>query len=135
MLEKNEWPSAATKDYVTNVRCPDTVFIPMIESLAGIENLDAICSIPGVHAVFVGPNDLTTTMGIPNEYDHKDLIAMLEEDHRHRRPAPRRSGLLVRQNRTDAADDSPGRRLVVYSNDSAMMREAMMASFGELRKG
>ena len=62
MLDKNEWPSQATKDYIANVRCPDTVFIPMIESPRGIENLDAICSIPGVHAVFVGPNDLTVNM-------------------------------------------------------------------------
>ena len=40
----------------TSVRCHDKVFIPMIESVAGAQNLDANCSIPGVHAVFVGPN-------------------------------------------------------------------------------
>ena len=34
-----------------------------------------------VSAVFVGPNDLTVNMGIPNEYDHSDLIT--EADHRH----------------------------------------------------
>ena len=61
-IDKNEWPSQKTKDYIANVRCADTVFIPMIESLAGIDNLDAICSIPGVHAVFVGPNDLAASM-------------------------------------------------------------------------
>ncbi len=50
----------------------------MIESVLGVENLEKICAIPGVNAVFVGPNDLTTSMGIPNEYDHPDLIAMLQ---------------------------------------------------------
>lgn len=135
VLDKNEWPSPATKEYVTNVRCKDTVFIPMIESLAGIENLDAICSIPGVHAVFVGPNDLTTTMGIPNEYDHKDLIALLKKiidtADRHHVAAGCWFGKLEQSLRTIRQ----GARLVVYSNDSAMMKDAMALAFGDLRKG
>jgi 2-keto-3-deoxy-L-rhamnonate aldolase RhmA len=133
-IEKNEWPSQASKDYIANVRCADTVFIPMIESLAGIENLDAICSIPGVHAVFIGPNDLTTTMGIPNEYDHKDLIAMIQKiidtaDRRHV-AAGCWFGKLEQSLRTI----KQGARLVVYSNDSAMMKDAMSLAFGALRK-
>lgn len=135
VLEKNEWPSPATREYVTTVRCAETVFIPMIESLAGIENLDAICSIPGVHAVFVGPNDLTTTMGIPNEYDHPNLVAMLKKiidtADRHHVAAGCWFGKADQALRTIRQ----GARLVVYSNDSAMMRDAMAAAFGELRKG
>jgi 2-keto-3-deoxy-L-rhamnonate aldolase RhmA len=135
VLDKNEWPSAATKEYITKVRCPDTVFIPMIESLPGVENLDAICSIPGVHAVFVGPNDLTVNMGIPNEYDHKDLIAILKKiidtADRHHVAAGCWFGKTDQALRTIRQ----GARLVVYSNDSGMMRDAMIQSFGELRKG
>ena len=135
VLDKNEWPSPATKDYITKVRCADTVFIPMIESLAGIENLDAICSIPGVHAVFIGPNDLTTTMGIPNEYDHKDLIAMIKKiidiADRHHVAAGCWFGKTDQALRTIRQ----GARLVVYANDSVMMRDAMSLAFGEFKKG
>ena len=135
VLDKNEWPSAATKEYITTVRCPDTVFIPMIESLPGVENLDAICSIPGVHAVFVGPNDLTVNMGIPNEYDHQDLIAILKRiidtADRHHVGAGCWFGKTEQALRTIRQ----GARLVVYSNDSGMMRDAMIGTFGELRKG
>jgi len=135
VLDKNEWPSQATKDYVTNVRCPDTVFIPMIESVAAVENLDAICSIPGVHAVFVGPNDLTVNMGIPNEYDHKDLIAMLKKiidtADRHHVAAGCWFGKTEQALRTIRQ----GARLVVYSNDSSMLKDAMTTAFGELKKG
>lgn len=135
VLDRNEWPSPAAKEYVTNVRCADTVFIPMIESLAGIENLDAICAIPGVHAVFVGPNDLTTTMGIPNEYDHPNLVAILKRvidtaDRRHVAAGCwfGRTDQMLRTIRQ-------GARLVVYSNETAMMAAAMSAAFAELRKG
>ena len=135
VLDRGEWPSEATKQYVTTVRCADTVFIPMIESLAGIENLDAICAIPGVHAVFVGPNDLTTTMGIPNEYDHPRLIEQLKKvidtaDRRHVAAGCwfGRTDQMLRTIRQ-------GARLVVYANDSSMMRDAMTAAFAELRRG
>jgi 2-keto-3-deoxy-L-rhamnonate aldolase RhmA len=135
VLDRNEWPSDAAKKYVTEVRCRDTVFIPMIESVAGVENLDAICSIPGVHAVFVGPNDLTTTMGIPNEYDHKDLIAILKRiidtADRHHVAAGCWFGKTEQALRTIRQ----GARLVVYSNDSSLMKDAMALAFGELRKG
>ena len=109
VLDKNEWPSKATKDYVTKVRCPDTVFIPMIESVAAVENLDAICSIPGVHAVFVGPERPDGQHGHPQRVRPQGPDRDAEEDHRHRRPAPRRGRLLVRQDRAGPADDPPGR--------------------------
>lgn len=135
VLEKNEWPSPATKEYCTTVKCPDTVFIPMIESVQGVENLDAICSIPGVHAVFVGPNDLTVNMGIPNEYDHKDLIAMLKRiidtADRHHVAAGCWFGKTDQALRTIRQ----GARLVVYSNDSSLLKDAVTLAFGELRKG
>jgi 2-keto-3-deoxy-L-rhamnonate aldolase RhmA len=134
-IEKNEWPSPKTKEYVTNVRCADTVFIPMIESVPAIENLEAICSIPGVHALFIGPNDLTTNMGIPNEYDHKDLIAMIQKvidvGNRHHIAAGCWFGRTDQMLRTIRQ----GARLVVYSNDSVMLKDAMALAFGELKKG
>jgi 2-keto-3-deoxy-L-rhamnonate aldolase RhmA len=135
VLDRNEWPRDTTREYVTTVRCAGTVFIPMIESPAGVENLDAICSIPGVHAVFVGPNDLTPTMGIPNEYDHKDLIAILKRvidtADRHHVAAGSWFGKTEQALRTIRQ----GARLVVYSNDGAMMKDAMALAFAELKKG
>src|SRR4051812_31763912 len=135
VLSEGKWPSEETRRYVTEVRCPNTVFIPMIESVRAVENLDAICAIPGVHALFVGPNDLTVNMGIPNEYDHPDLIAMLKRiidaGDRHHVAAgcwfgkPEQALRTIRQ----------GARFVVFANDGLMLQEATAASFARLRKG
>src|SRR5215212_10430182 len=107
----------------------------MIESVRAVKNLDAICAIPGVHAVFVGPNDLTTAMGIPNQYDHPDLVAALKKvidtADRHHVAAGCWFGKTDQMLRTIRQ----GARLVVYSNESSMMKDAMAAAFGELRKG
>ncbi|MGE3804332.1 MAG: HpcH/HpaI aldolase/citrate lyase family protein [Gemmataceae bacterium] len=134
VIDKDEWPSKATKEYVTKVKCADTVFIPMIESVPAVENLDDICSIPGVNAVFVGPNDLTTSMGIPNEYDHKDFIAILQKiiDTANRKHVA--AGCWFGKTDQAVRTIRQGARLVVYSNDSSMLKDAMTQAFGEFKK-
>ena len=134
VLEKGKWPSEKTRKYIHEVKCRDTIFVPMIESVPAVEDLDEICSIPGVHAVFVGPNDLTVNMGIPDEYDHPDLIAMLKRiidtADRHHVAAgcwfgkPEQAMRTIRQ----------GARFVVFSNDGVLLRDAMQGAFSELRK-
>jgi 2-keto-3-deoxy-L-rhamnonate aldolase RhmA len=135
VLKEGKWPSEKTKKYCIEERCADTLFVPMIESVQAVENLDAICSIPGVNALFVGPNDLTTNMGIPNEYDHPDLIKMMQRiidiGNRHHIAAGSWFGKPEQQLRTM----KQGARFVVYSNESAMMRDAMAEAFAKLRKG
>ncbi len=44
----------------------DLLAIAMIESVEGVKNLDAILSVPGIGAVFIGnANDLRHSMGVP----------------------------------------------------------------------
>ena len=135
VLAGGAWPSEESRRYVTEVKCRDTVFVPMIESVAGVEHLDQICSIPGVHAVFVGPNDLTVNMGIPNEYDSPELLAMLKKivdtADRHHVAAGCWFGKLEQARRTIRQ----GARFVVFSNDSLLLRNAMQDGFSQLRKG
>jgi 4-hydroxy-2-oxoheptanedioate aldolase len=41
--------------------------IMMIETADGVENADAIASVPGVGAIFMGPADLSRSMGVPGD--------------------------------------------------------------------
>ena len=42
----------------------------MIESSAAVDRAFEIAAVPGVDALFVGANDLTTDLGVPGEFDH-----------------------------------------------------------------
>ena len=59
-----------------NVAC-----IPMIETVQALANLDAILDVPGVDAVYVGPADLSITLGLPpgNNDDTPEFVAALEK--------------------------------------------------------
>lgn len=46
--------------------------IPMIETVEALSNLDAILSVPGIDAVYVGPADLSLTLGLAPQGDHDD---------------------------------------------------------------
>lgn len=133
VLKDGKWPSDATRKYITEVKCPDTVFVPMIESVRAVENLDAICSIPGVNAVFVGPGDLTVNMGIPTEYDHADLIAInqrvIDTANRHHVAA----GCWFGKPEQTLRNIKQGARFIVHSNDGSLFQDGLTRAFGQFR--
>jgi len=56
--------------------------IPMImqiEHKDAIDNLDAIAQVDGVDALFIGPLDLSGSMGITGQLDHPDMVAALDK--------------------------------------------------------
>jgi 2-keto-3-deoxy-L-rhamnonate aldolase RhmA len=134
VLAEGKWPSDKTRQYCVEQRCADTLFVPMIESVEAVQNLEEICNVPGVNALFVGPNDLTTNMGIPNEYDHPELIAMIQRiidiGSRHHIAAGSWFGKPEQAERTIRQ----GARFIVYSNDGVLLKEALSQSFSQLRR-
>jgi 2-keto-3-deoxy-L-rhamnonate aldolase RhmA len=52
--------------------------IVMAETRRAIDNLDAILAVPGIDAVFFGPNDLSFSMGHPGAMQHPDVVGAIE---------------------------------------------------------
>jgi 4-hydroxy-2-oxoheptanedioate aldolase len=46
--------------------------IPMIETVEAVANVDKIAATPGVDALYIGPADLSMTLGLPPAMDHDD---------------------------------------------------------------
>ncbi len=54
--------------------------LPMIETLEGLENLDAILALPEVDGVYVGPSDLGMSMGFaPTLLPGPEVLAAIEQ--------------------------------------------------------
>ncbi len=56
----------------------NTSIVCQIESVEGLDNLDAIASTPGVDVLWIGHFDLTASLGIPGQFDAPQFIAALE---------------------------------------------------------
>ena len=76
VMETGEFPSEASKEYLQE-RNRNTVVMIGIESVPAADNLEDILNVGGIDAIFVGPNDMSVTMGIPDQYDHPDFEEML----------------------------------------------------------
>lgn len=50
-----------------------------IEHRDALEEVEEIASIPGVDLLFVGPADLSQSMGLPGQWQHPDVLAAVEK--------------------------------------------------------
>lgn len=53
--------------------------IVQVETVEGLSNLDAIAMTDGVDAVFIGPADLSASMGLAGQLNHPDVDAAVTE--------------------------------------------------------
>jgi 4-hydroxy-2-oxoheptanedioate aldolase len=104
--------------------------IPQLETAEAVANADAIMSVPGIAAVYVGPTDLSLTLGLPPNLDNPGpfddaLDAVVAAAHRHNVvPGIHASTALA------AKRKASGYRMITIANDLAMIVGAFT---GELR--
>ena len=132
IIDDGEFPSEATKSYLEN-RNSNSICIVGIESVPAIENLDNILQVRGIDAIFVGPNDLSISLGIPDQYDHPDYEAALREVLRickaHNVPN------LFHHQTVDLSTKwlREGARFVLYSSDARTMHNGFRNEFGRIQ--
>jgi 4-hydroxy-2-oxoheptanedioate aldolase len=63
------WPLDARGEVLVSVQ---------IESVEGLKNVESIVEVPGIGAVFVGPNDLSHSMGFGGASDSPELEAAIQ---------------------------------------------------------
>ena len=131
-VETGELPSEATRAYLEN-RNKNNVCIIGIESVPAIENLENMLKVEGIDAIFVGPNDLTITLGIPDQYDHPDYEAALREIIAKSEAAGK--PVLIHHQTVGLTQKwlREGARFVLYSSDARTMHNGYREEFGEIK--
>ena len=131
-VDSGEFPSQATKEYL-EARNHNNVCIVGIESVPAIENLENILKVGGIDAIFVGPNDLSITLGIPDQYDHPDYEAALREIISKCQAAG--VPTLIHHQTVELTTKwlQEGARFVLYSSDARSMHNAYRDEFGAIK--
>jgi 4-hydroxy-2-oxoheptanedioate aldolase len=100
--------------------------IPMIETIEAMKNLDDILSTPGVDAIYVGPADLSVSLGLPpgsndGRAEFDDALAVIVD-------ACRKHGVVPGIHATGALAArrlEQGFRMITVSGDMLAMRTKM----------
>lgn len=131
-MTTGQFPSDDTREYLA-ARNRNNVCLIGIESEPAVDNLPDILDVEGIDGIFVGPNDFSTSYGIPDATSHPDyeaalrsVIAMCSE---------RNIPTLVHHQTVELTKKwlREGARFVLYSSDRRLVHNAVRAEFGELR--
>lgn len=63
-------------EYVANAN-DSTLLIVQIEHREAVRNIDEILGVPGIDGTFIGPYDLSMSMGLPGQLDQPDVVAAM----------------------------------------------------------
>jgi 2-keto-3-deoxy-L-rhamnonate aldolase RhmA len=112
----------------------ENLVIAQIESTTGIENADAIASVPGVDVVWLGQFDLSLSLGVPGRFDDKTYLAavdrLIEICARHHKPL----GQMIGTPEEGAALRERGFQVLAYG-DVLVFERALRAQMDALRGG
>jgi 4-hydroxy-2-oxoheptanedioate aldolase len=104
-----------------------------IENAPALAEAADIAAVDGVDALFVGPNDLTHSLGIPGQFDdrrYRDALAAVANA---ARSAGKASGVLLRSPSEHDYHRRLGYSVFVLQSDSGILGGAVRSAIGELR--
>lgn len=90
----NKQPSEKLASYMQTLN-KDLYVVAGVESVAAIENLDSFLNCDDVYAIFLGPHDITCSMGIPCEYDNPAYVELVCDTIKRCRKAGKPVGLHI----------------------------------------
>ena len=114
--------------------------IVQIEDIQAVRNIESILSVNGIDGVFIGPFDLSASMGITGQFNHQDFLKAKEEIARACKEADIPVGIHVVEPDPDALEDAicQGYEIIAYGLDISLVRHACKGGverWGELLKG
>jgi 2-keto-3-deoxy-L-rhamnonate aldolase RhmA len=102
----------------------ELLVIVQIETAQGVRNAGEIAAVPGVDCLFVGPGDLSMSLGAPCEFDHPALWDAIRSAFRAARLHGKVAGIMPAG--VDHAERSveEGARLLLWGPDLALFQRA-----------
>ena len=110
-----------------------TAFTPLIETVEGIENADAIAALDGVDCLWIGHLDLSVSLGIPGDHESatfKQAVAtVMAAARRHSRSV----GRVIGSPEEAARVHAEGVDFICYLGDVWLLQKALREGFAEIR--
>lgn len=111
------------------------VVIAQIEHIDGVNNLEAIVDTPGIDGTFIGPYDLSGSLGIPGQYNEPIVIEALKKFEATCKAKNITMGYHVIEPHIDLvkAKQADGYNLIAFSTDFLFMGRTAHAEMQKLK--
>jgi 2-keto-3-deoxy-L-rhamnonate aldolase RhmA len=112
-----------------------TLVIALIETAAGIANAEAIMAVDGVDLGWLGHFDLTTSMGIPGQFDNPDFLAAVDRLVAACRAHGKPAGVLADSVEAIEVWRARDFRIFAYGTDISLLQQSLRDGLVRLRAG
>jgi 4-hydroxy-2-oxoheptanedioate aldolase len=102
----------------------EACFVAQIETIAGMEHLDEICSVEEIDVVFFGPNDYAAQIGLLGQPAHPKVVEAMTAGIKRARAHGKATGILVGEALVDHFLDAGVQMIAVGSEIGLMARAA-----------
>jgi len=107
--------------------------IAQIETGKAVEAVDSIASTPGVDMLFIGPSDLSASMGHIGKPDHPDVQSAIRSVEAAVKRAGKWLGIVPTAGRPAESMFADGYNLVIAGADVTLLRDAAVAQVTRLK--
>ncbi|MBD1837692.1 aldolase [Coleofasciculus sp. FACHB-64] len=70
---------AAAGTQITNQLNEESLIVVHVEGIRGVENIEEIVSVPHIDVIFLGPYDLSQSLGIPGQVQDSRVIELMQK--------------------------------------------------------
>jgi 2-keto-3-deoxy-L-rhamnonate aldolase RhmA len=112
-----------------------TTLFCQIETAEGVENAEAIAAIEGVDCLWVGHFDLSSSLGVPGEFDHPKFLSAIDTVIAATKKHNKALGRLVPTTQLGIDLYHKGFDFCCYSGDVWILHQALEEAISKLRAG
>lgn len=98
--------------------------IVQIETVTAVKNINAISAVEGVDAVFIGPSDLSASMGHVGQQDHPEVVDTVCQGIKSIQTAGKQAGVLAVSKELVAKYSEAGAKFIGVGVDTALISNA-----------
>jgi 4-hydroxy-2-oxoheptanedioate aldolase len=120
------------KEYLQQAN--DTLLALMIEGVEGFRSLKEILAVPGWDVIFVGPYDLSQSLGHPGEIDHPEVVGTVEQIVATVKKSGRHMGIFADNPQIAKRWIRLGVQFIALSVDTAIFYQACKKLIAEVRE-
>lgn len=111
----------------------ETMVIVHCENKAGLSCIEEIAAVPGVDVIFVGPYDLSQSLGFPGQLDSPQVVMAVERALKAAKKAGKPAGIFVTGTDEARMRLEQGFRYIAYSMDSLLFAGACRQAVSSLK--
>ena len=110
-----------------------TVLFALVETREGAENVDAIASVDGIDGLWIGHLDLSSSLGIPGQFDHPDYVEAVERIAKAANECGISLGRVAEDAEEGAALYARGHDFIAIGTDTQLYTNALRSELESLR--